>query len=444
MRFWRSALVSFLLLVTACGYFSCEAPIERERRELMEAAESTETVLYRGVKVSLRSVPVDADQAPRDASATKIRELTIRMLSKMSGQNAPDTAEAELSAADYVLLAKEFYALRKELRDADEDDYPTLLEQLVATSATKSDAVVVQTMTWYNPAWEHLVLALLLAGSQKAPQGFVIYELGQLDPAQLQAAEVRIFSRLVRSLAFLNYGWPYLADEELSAYLIDLQQNKAKILAFSRAFDATPVQWDDEQVFAQWHASGVLLRGVARLQKGSDFEDPMLDDFDSFVTDADTMGLDDEGVWLISAYVGLKREDKQRAVTNLRKLAASDMFAQDEQRLFEEAADAAENRDPEAALKRVNDKVLILKIVGAYALRVLAKVNWREQLAASEAGRGVLRAETAIGDEIAKIEGGFSKDELNELGRKVGDSARKVGAEAKERAADAWHKAVSE
>ena len=441
----RRALRAFLVLVavfaTACGWMSCESPIERERRELQEASESSEGVLYRGIKVALRSAPL-TEGAETDASSTKVRQLTASIFSRLL-KDAPKEGEAQsvqMSPEDYVLLAKELYELRDELRVTDEDDYPTLLAQFV--TAKGGDPAAAELLKWYDSAWEHLVLALLWTGSQKAPQGFTLYELSQLDPEELQVAGVRVASRLVRAAAFFQYDWPWMAEEELDAYLKDLESSRAEVIEFTRTFEGAPPDATDDFVVAQWHAPGVLLRALVRMKRKED--DAALDDLDAFLVDADTLGLDDEGVWLVGAYVGIRREDPERALENLRKLKESPMLDDDAKKLVTEAIEAIEDRDPDSAFNRVNDKVLVAKIVGGYLLRVLAKLDWRQELEKSESGQALLRFDGAIETEVERTKAALSPEQLSELSSKAADSARALGEKTKKGAAEAWHRAVGE
>ncbi len=433
MRTWVVALG--FSLVSSCSALSCETPLEREQRELREAAEGFEAVVYRGFKVSIRSAPIEdlraanagnvaADDSAADDSATddpgaRVRQQTGRLTRALL--HAGDEQRREkLEAADYVELAASFYKLRNELREVDEDTYPTLFEQMAAADGSLQDPSTVAILTWYNSAWEHLLLAAVWAASQKAPRGFVLYETGKMDPNELQSASVRMLMRSVRGMAFLQYGWPYMSEIEMTAYLDELATNREAIIAFSRN-SARGRERSDEQLYAQWHAIGVLLRGGARMNKGDEFEEEALSDLELFLKDAETLGLDEEIVWLIAAYVGIKRDDAERAVPALRKLSQSALFPEAEQQLFSDAANAVEQRDPDAALASLNDKVLFTKVVGAYVFRILMRVNWREKLEATEAGRAVLRVEGVLDEEAARIKQAMSAEQLREVG---GDALR--------------------
>lgn len=441
LRGWQVVVSLVALLLTGCGIFTCESPIERERRELREAGETTEAVLYRGLKVTLRSAPLEPGAAT-DPSSTKIRQLTARIFQRLMTKDGAGQPGTEPTAADYVALAKEFYELRAELRTTNEDDYPTLLHQIVTASG--ADPAAVEPLRWYSSAWEHLVLALLwTSGSSVAPPGFVIYEIGQLEPSGIEDHGVRMGARLIRAGAFYRYHWVYLTEEEITAYLSDLKDHRSEVISFTRTFGGPDVPADDDVVCAQWHAPGVLLRGVARMEI-EDQEDASLDDLDAFLVDAQTLGLDDEGVWLIGAYVGIRREDPERALTNLRKLESSPLLDDDARTLVKDTIAALEERDPESALNRVADKVLMAKIVGSYLLRVLAKVHWREELQATESGRALLKIDSEVRAEVDRIKGALSTDQLEGLSDKTVESARALGESTKEKAAEAWNNAVGE
>ncbi len=87
-----------------------------------------------------------------------------------------------------------------------------------------------------------------------------------------------------------------------------------------KAYSVTGIDSADEALYAQIHAPGVLLRGLDRLT--IDKEEAGDDDLDSFIGDAKKMNLstgsrqvmDNEPVWLIGAYVKIRREKTDEAV----------------------------------------------------------------------------------------------------------------------------------
>ncbi len=430
----RVVVVALALLVTACGWFSCESPIERERRALREATESSEAVLYRGLKIALRSAPLDGDAAS-DPSATQIRRLTASIFTRVL--HDPGTEAAPATPIDHVALAKEFYALRDELRSAHEDDYPTLLQQLLVAGGDRRSATAL--LPWYSPSWEHLILAVSWTGSG-APPSFALHELAALDPATLDDAGVRVGARVLRGAAFYQYHWPHLAEQELGAALDDIDASKAELVGFTRTMGGAPAGAGDEAIVAQWHGPTVLLRGLVRRDTGDD--DGSLDDLDAGLADAHTLGVEDDAVWLVEAYVGLRRGDPDRALVNLRKLQASPSLDANTRALVDDAVAALESRDPDSALDVVTDKVLVAKVVGSHAARMLGTIDWRAQLEANAAGRALLGLHDVVDDEVGKVAGALSAEQLESLGQQAAESTRRAGAKARDGAVEAWHRVV--
>ena len=103
----RTIAAVILLFVVACGFTSCETPIERERRELRELTESPETVLYRGLKIALRSAPVEPGAAI-DPSASEIRRLSAGIFTRLLRPAESSAGVATLAPRDYIALAQEF------------------------------------------------------------------------------------------------------------------------------------------------------------------------------------------------------------------------------------------------------------------------------------------------------------------------------------------------
>lgn len=433
----RSVFVVLLGVMAACGFFSCETPIERERRELQELTESVETVLYRGLKVTLRSAPVDPAVAV-DPSAGEIRRLTAAVFARMLRPGGAQDDQPTLAPQDYVALARDFYELRGELRETDEDDYPTVLQQCLTAGGDPRSANAL--LPWYGPDWEHLVFATLWAGSQAAPRPFVLYELSQLEPANIDVVGVRLLSRLLRAGTFFQYHWPNLADEALTGYLDDLEGHGDELRAFVEMM--VPGANDPTMVHAQWHLPAVLLRGLVRLDL--EREDEALVDLEAGLADAQTLGLEDEGVWLIGAYVGIRREDPERALKNLRALEHSDMLGDDERQLVRDTIAALEDRDPDAALRKVTDKLLVARIVGGYLLRTMTTIDWHHELARTESGRALLGFTDVVDDEVAAVKGAASVEQLTALGDQAAASAKDLAAQGRSRAIDAWHRAVDD
>jgi hypothetical protein len=430
---WWKRLTLLLLLTCGCGLSSCETPIERERRELKEAGESSEALIYRAIKISIRSMPSKLNPNGPDAEATKINRLTVNLLRKLErteGAEADQPQPEALSPGEYVEVAKELYELRKVLRETDEDRYPTVLHTLLV-----DDAVATANMSWYHSTHEHMAFALAWLAVKQVPPGFRVYETGMIDPAAIEQPGLKIGAHLIRGATFLSQSWPLMCEEEMTGYLAVFDAEHDELLVWARAAQALAqasgeqvVALDEAQLLATVHSPGVLLRGLCRLQ--ADKEDEALADLESFLRDAELLGLEGEAVWLIGAYVGIKRDDQELALANLRKLETSKLLGSSERELVSDAIEALEEREPGAALNAITDKLVVARVASAYVVRELGKVEWRQLFEASEGGQKIMRLTTLLADEVAAVRSSLSIDELGELGGKASGWANEIGCGA--------------
>lgn len=438
---WWKRLPLLLVLTCGCGLFSCETPIECERRELREASETPETLIYRALKIGIRSTPTKLNPDGPDAKATKINKLVTYLLATLQHQEPvesedPDQPAPEpLSAAEYVEIAKQLYELREILRETDEDRYPTILHVLMA-----DDAALGASMSWYGSTHEHMVFALAWLAAKQVPRTFRVYETGMIEPSEIDEPSLKLAAHAIRGATFLGEGWPWMCEEEMSGYLGVLEHDQAALLdvlraaqSMSAAADAPISPIADDRLLAAVHAPGVLVRGLCRLQASEDEEDKeddALEDLEAFLADAELLGLEGEAVWLVGAYVGIKRENNELALDNLRKLEDSELLGDDERELVRDAIEALEDREPGAALNAITDKLVLARIASSYIVRTLAKVEWRQLFEASEGGQKLLRLTELIAHEVKQVRGSLSTEQLGELGDSASRWLGEVGCGA--------------
>ncbi len=211
-----------LMISSCCGLFTCEEPIEWERRELKESFESPENLIYRGLKIGIRSIPTAAlkdtalteeklkammSKDQKQMRAYRVTYLTWTILKKVT---APDTTVSALKQIMlYAGIVKELYDLRSELRKINEDEFPTILEQIFMMGEYPNPQLL---LSWYNSGYEHLILAASWMGTGFVPQPFIAYELSMVDPARLPEPELKLAAHMIRGVVFFKEKWPYMAE----------------------------------------------------------------------------------------------------------------------------------------------------------------------------------------------------------------------------------------
>jgi len=426
--FWLITAIGFIVL-SCGGLFTCESPIEKERRELRESFESPEALIYRGLKISLRAIPTEAfsdtamneeklnelvKERPSGFRAEKIYYLTLHTLGGQVNPVPTTTREVVL----YVETAKEIYELRHELRKINEDDYPTVLENVFLKGISAKNATE---LAWYNSAYEHLILAALWTGSRVAPRPFGVYELSMVEPSQIKEPEIKLMAHLLRGAYFFGQDWPYMSEEEFSSYLEVLEREKESLIPYYRSQKALSSKSQDvDTIFAMLHAPGVLLRGIDRLK--IEKTDDAVEDFDAFLKDAEKTGMANELVWFVGVYVSLKKDRTEDAIKYLDKLDGSPLFNDDEKKIIHETKGYLTDREPDKALTEISDKIFLARIMISYVHTILSQVDWHTEIQKSESGKKLLGIGGGIQSEYVGIQKAMSVDQIIALGQEAKQS----------------------
>ncbi len=420
-----------LMICSCCGLFTCEEPIEKERREFRESLEAPETLIYRGLKIGIRGIPAEAlkDTAlteeklkammsgnSRQMKAHKITFLTWTILKKVI---SPDTnASFVQQVFQYAGVAVELYELRSELRKINEDDFPTILEQIFSMGDYPNPQML---LSWYNSGYEHLILSAVWMGTKVVPKSFITYELSLVDPARLKEPELKLAAHLIRGVIFFKEQWPYMAEEEFTGYLSVAEKNRAALIPVMKTQNIAGTDSTDEALYAQIHAPGALLRGLDRLK--IDKEEEGYDDLEAFLDDAKKMNMDNELVWLIGSYVKIKRGKTDEAVVYLEKLQNSSYFGDDEKEILRDVTGFLKERKPEKAMNKLTDKVFIMKIMFKYGKLVLSRTDWFSEVEKSESGQKLIRTQSEIQNEYDNVKKEFSSDQLKKIGEDAAGKA---------------------
>ncbi len=358
----------WLLLFPACKK---EDPLEREKRELKEALESDAVLPYKALKAGLRSLPPQAMAAPGDLSgvgrANLIREakpdldaqeiylLTYHLLATASQMK--DTMRP-MSVTEYIAVGAEIAALREKLKEIDEDKYPTVLENISRFVDPLSGNQFIP--EGYNASYEHLLLALIWMGTPSMPKPVSLYELSHSAPENIKEPDIRLFSYLLRAISFLTNKWPLLSEVESTGYLECLDDNRDFLVKKypQPLFPGAKVS-GEEAAYRQCHAVGVLIRAMARLETD---KTAAIEDLESFVEDAEAIGLDNELVWFAGALAGIEKEDEEKADLYLSKLERSKILTEDEKAMIKETRQYLKDRDKESAFVKISDGAFVAKM----------------------------------------------------------------------------------
>lgn len=141
---------------------------------------------------------------------------------------------------------------------------------------------------------------------------FAAYELSRAEPSLAWPAPERAAARLERGLLFCANGRHYAAEEELDAYLAELDgPAAAALLVFVRG---------QQDPFLTLRGVGRLVRGYNRLQLGRD--EPALADLEAGLRDLEAGGVENEGTLWMWALLHARRGRPAEAAS-LERLSGS-------------------------------------------------------------------------------------------------------------------------
>ncbi|HYD42471.1 MAG TPA: hypothetical protein VEB43_16700 [Anaeromyxobacter sp.] len=299
--------LTLLVAVAALSSAACKkTDAERaaaERAEMREElGDSYALVPYRVLKLATRAQ--GAPNSPPELQRLIDQTIKISQLTQEGGAKAD--AEAVLRLA---VLAWETRTL---LERHDEDEYPVLWSRFQKEPPP----------AWWDNGSEHLAIAFIeLVGQMTAVHGkkdsslltFAAYELSRAEPGPAWPAPLRLAARLERGIYFAAKGRHYAADEELTAYLAELDEGSARLLLADVPGQKNPFR---------------ALRGVGRLARGwnryeLDRKELALDDLVAGLEDLEAAGLDNELTQWVWAVVHAQRGDTVAAAAKLDRLARS-------------------------------------------------------------------------------------------------------------------------
>ncbi|AOM79981.1 short-chain dehydrogenase [Pedobacter steynii] len=354
--------------------------LEKDRVELAKSLTSDKIIVWKFGKIGLRAAGVQDTTMPEYQKHSRELQSVSRSLSGI------DPKKKELSITEMVLLYRDYRNIKSFVVETDEDIFPPLMDGINAVYAepvekqnlvkqavkrSEADKIFLQNM-------EHAILSMLVLATRDLGVEISLYECSKTQPDKLPDSEMKTLLQFVRGFLFFSNRFYYLSEDEMGSNIKWLEKNKGIDLPYTRAF----FNWgklNNEQTNVAFHSLNHLFRGFDRLMMKRDIdEERALDDFEAFLADAHKLGLQTELVWSIESYVAIKRRRNDQAIAALTKLKASPLLSDSEKKSIEESIGYLKERDPDAKLNGIYDKVFISKIGTRYMMATLAKIDWRK------------------------------------------------------------------
>ncbi len=374
----------FIITLLLC-FFACktkdktdEALLNLDKKNLEKSLNSYKIFPYKFGKIAIRSaVTKDTISSEYQTFKTSLDKVSKRLM--RHDLSNPD----ELSLLDYVSIYRDYKKMENFIMKTDEDMFPTVVDALRVTygdSIQKKSGFLKGKEKEIVQNIEHSVLSAIVILSKDLGKEVSLYECSKTNPALLPDSELKALLGYFRGFLFFEKKLYYLSEDEISRNISWLNENKTVDLPYTRAM----FQWGgltNAQTHVGFHALNHLFRGFDRLMMERKIdEERALQDFETFLKDANTIGLSNEITWAIETYLFIKTENKEKAIASLQKLKASPLLSSNEKEKIEESIVYLKNRKSGKLLNGAYDKFFLGKIATKYMFSILSKVDWEKLL----------------------------------------------------------------
>jgi hypothetical protein len=232
---------------------------------------------------------------------------------------------------------------------------------------------------------------------------------------------------MFKGIVFIESQWYFLADEALTQAIDPLEAGDIKIefLKQNNIFPDSKISGEEQQL-TELHGVACLLRGYARMNADSETKNELsMTDLEKFLDDMESLNVSNELVWVVGAYVNIKKENTDEAIRYLQLIQKSNELGTDEKEVVNQTIEYLDKRESGKALNTIFDKTFVAKIMLNYLVKCYTKADWYKKVENSKTGAQLLRYPKVIQDYTNQIEIPSTKnvtDQGKELWEKVGNS----------------------
>lgn len=364
-----------LFFISCSGEKTDQLLLELDKKKLTDNINYDKITFYKFAKIAVRSTAVKDTTQAEYQKFGKQAQSVVKTLNSINGHG-----NESISVIDALRIYKEYRSVKQFVKETDEDIFPLLTEGFIAMhSGSKSpNPFFKNSDKAYYQNIEHAILSMAVLATRDLGQPFALYECSKTQPELLDDCEIKTLLEFVRGFLFFSNSLFYLSEDGLSRNIKWLDKNEKIPLPYTKSFFG----WgnlNDAQTHTAFHSMNYLFRGFDRMRMERKIdEERSLEDFEAFLTDMNKLGIQNELVWGITAYLNLKKEKPEKSLPALEKLSQSPLFSNSEREAVQQSIAYVKDRKSDKALNGVYDKAFIGKIATKYMIAVLAKVNWEK------------------------------------------------------------------
>lgn len=415
-----SLILPLLLFLSCAKEKTDEELLERDRVALAESLDSYKVSMYRFGKIVVRASMESDTTNPEFLAVKGTIDNTFK---KINNYNSKE----ELSVFDYVSIYKDYRDMQAFVEKTDEDIFPTVFEVYTALYRDPATTKIVplqepQKLIIQNT--EHGLLSVAAILSRSLGKEVSLYECYKTNPELMADTEIKSLLRYLRGFLFFEKELYYLSEDEISGNITWLSNNPDVSLELTQMIFGWDLP-DNTTAHTTFHAMNHLFRGCDRLMMEREIDEQRaLEDFQVFLDDCQKLGISNELVWAVKAFVALKYDDKETAIAALTQLKGSALLTDKEKLRIEESVVYLKEKESDELLTGTYDKVFISKIATKYVFAQLAEVNWKQLLQDQNVPDGLVTTVDELHAVIANLEKYSATDAVKEVGTDLKDEGK--------------------
>lgn len=369
-------LICLALFLAGCSKEKTDqALLELDKKKLKENINYDKITFYKFAKIAVRSSALQDTTLPEYQKFSKQTQSVVKTLNAVNAHQ-----NESISVIDALRIYQEYRSVKQFVKETDEDVFPLLTSGFIAmkTGSKTPQPFFKNTEKVNYQNIEHAVLSMVVLATRDLGQPFALYECAKTQPELLDDCEIKTLLEFVRGFLFFSNSLFYLSEDGLSRNIKWLDKNEKIPLPYTKAFFGWS-RLNDEQSHLAFHSMNYLFRGFDRMRMERKIdEERSLEDFEAFLTDMNKLGIQNELVWGVTAYLYLKKEQPEKSIPALEKLSTSPLISNTELEALQQTIAYVKDRKSDKALNSVYDKAFMGKIATRYMFAVLAKIDWEK------------------------------------------------------------------
>ncbi|RZJ48631.1 MAG: short-chain dehydrogenase, partial [Flavobacterium sp.] len=207
MTYKGTFLILFLSIFFGCSKPETDAELlQLDQKKIVENLDYDKITFYKFAKIAIRSSAV---QDTSDKTFQQFKTNANHLLQTL--HKVDPKSNEQISAIDALLIYKDYQAVKRFVKETDEDVFPTLMEGINKLNTTDKNNFELLNGNEKTEAQniEHAILSTIVLATRSLGQPFALYECSKTQPEKLPDHEIKTLLEFVRGFLFFSNNLYY-------------------------------------------------------------------------------------------------------------------------------------------------------------------------------------------------------------------------------------------